>query len=53
MGYAREAIALREALKAQCLNADASARVDNPMAELQLVSDDRASYSVRPQNSPK
>ena len=41
MGYAREAIALREALKAQCLNADASARVDNPMAELQLVSDDR------------
>lgn len=40
MGYAREAIALREALKAQCLNADASARVDNPMAELQLVSDD-------------
>ena len=40
VGYAREAIALREALKAQCLNADASARVDNPMAELQLVSDD-------------
>ncbi|XOL93754.1 hypothetical protein ACLB6M_19215 [Enterobacter hormaechei] len=34
VGYAREAIALREALKAQCLNADASARVDNPMAEL-------------------
>lgn len=50
VGYAREAIALREALKAQCLNADASARVDNPMAELQLVSDDRASYSVRPPN---
>lgn len=53
VGYAREAIALREALKAQCLNADASARVDNPMAELQLVSDDWASYSVRPQNSPQ
>ncbi len=50
VGYAREAIALREALKAQCLNADASARVDNPMAELQLVSDDWASYSVRPPN---
>lgn len=48
VGYAREAIALREALKAQCLNADASARVDNPMAELQLVSDDwRATASGR------
>ncbi|MGL4202382.1 MAG: hydroxylamine reductase, partial [Enterobacter roggenkampii] len=40
VGYAREAIALREALKAQCLKADASARVENPMSDLQLVSDD-------------
>ena len=40
IGYAREAIALREALKAQCLAVDANARVDNPMADLQLVSDD-------------
>lgn len=32
VGYAREAIALREALKAQSLNADANAAVDNPMA---------------------
>ena len=40
VGYAREAIALREALKAQCLSADANARVENPMADLQLVSDD-------------
>ena len=40
VGYAREAIALREALKAQCLAVDANARVDNPMADLQLVSDD-------------
>ncbi len=39
VGYAREAIALREALKAQCLAVDANARVDNPMADLQLVSD--------------
>ncbi|MDK7347865.1 hypothetical protein QP515_12265, partial [Bifidobacterium dentium] len=30
VGYAREAIALREALKAQCLAVDANARVDNP-----------------------
>ena len=34
VGYAREAIALREALKAQCLSADANARVENPMADL-------------------
>ena len=40
VGYAREAIALRDALKAQSLNVDANARVDNPMADLQLVSDD-------------
>jgi len=40
VGYAREAIALREALKAHCLAVDANARVDNPMADLQLVSDD-------------
>ncbi|MGS6554091.1 hydroxylamine reductase, partial [Escherichia coli] len=40
VGYAREAIVLREALKAQCLAVDANARVDNPMADLQLVSDD-------------
>ncbi|VEA23696.1 Hydroxylamine reductase [Salmonella enterica subsp. enterica] len=40
VGYAREAIALREALKAQCLSVDANAHCDNPMADLQLVSDD-------------
>lgn len=40
VGYAREAIAMREALKAQCLNIDAGAAPDNPMASLQLVSDD-------------
>ena len=40
VGYAREAIALREALKAQCLAVDANATVDNPMADLQLASDD-------------
>ncbi len=40
VGYAREAIVLREALKAQCLAVDANAHVDNPMADLQLVSDD-------------
>ena len=40
VGYAREAIALRESLKAQCQNIDASATVNNPMADLQLVSDD-------------
>ena len=40
VGYAREAITLREALKARCLNIDAHATVDNPMADLQLVSDD-------------
>ncbi|MDP1183731.1 hydroxylamine reductase, partial [Klebsiella pneumoniae] len=40
VGYARQAIALREALKAQCQNLDASASVDNPVADLHLVSDD-------------
>ncbi|PXJ56033.1 hydroxylamine reductase [Klebsiella pneumoniae] len=40
VGYARQAIALREALKAQCLAIDASAAVDSPVADLQLVSDD-------------
>ncbi len=40
VGYAREAIAMRDALKAQCLNIDANAAVANPMADLQLVSDD-------------
>ena len=40
VGYAREAIAMRDALKAQCLNIDANATVENPMADLQLVSDD-------------
>ena len=40
IGYAREAIAKREMLKEICLTLDASAKVDNPMAELQLVSDD-------------
>jgi len=40
VGYAREAIAKREALKALCLVLDAHAQVDHPMADLQLVSDD-------------
>ncbi|MCV5540493.1 hydroxylamine reductase, partial [Escherichia coli] len=40
VGYARQAIALREALKAQCLAIDASAAVDSPVADLQLASDD-------------
>ncbi len=40
VGYARQAIALREALKAQCPAIDASAAVDSPVADLQLVSDD-------------
>ncbi len=31
---------MREALKAQCLSVDANAHCDNPMADLQLVSDD-------------
>ncbi|MEG3130450.1 hydroxylamine reductase [Pantoea cypripedii] len=40
VGYAREAIAKREALKALCLSIDPRASVEHPMAELQLVSDD-------------
>src|SRR5690606_19796962 len=40
VGYAREAIALREALKAQCLDVAAGGATDNPMADLPLVSDD-------------
>lgn len=40
IGYAREAIALRTALKQQCLARDPAAAVDNPMAGIQLVSDD-------------
>lgn len=40
IGYAREAIALRTALKQQCRARDPAAAVDNPMAGIQLVSDD-------------
>jgi len=40
VGYAREAIAKREMLKAICLTLDANAKVDHPMADLQLVSGD-------------
>lgn len=40
VGYAQEAIAKREAIKALCLSIDPTASVDNPMAGLQLVSDD-------------
>lgn len=40
VGYAREAIAMRETLKALCLANDPAAAVDNPMAGLQLVSND-------------
>ncbi|MGU0043895.1 hypothetical protein ACVXHA_20845 [Escherichia coli] len=50
VGYAREAIALREALKAQCLAVDANARVDNPMADLQLVSDNLGELQRQQQN---
>lgn len=39
IGYAREAIIHREALKAQCRLQDSTVCVDNPMAELMLVSD--------------
>lgn len=53
VGYAREAIALREALKAQCLSVDANAHCDNPMANLQLVSDDLANCNVRRRNLPR
>ncbi|MDO6406757.1 MAG: hydroxylamine reductase [Pantoea sp.] len=40
VGYAREAIAKREALKAACLAIDPRASLDHPLADLQLVSDD-------------
>lgn len=40
VGYAREAIAKREMLKAICLTLDANAKVDHPMADLQLVNGD-------------
>lgn len=40
VGYAREAIEKREMLKEICLTLDASAKVDHPMADLQLVSGD-------------
>ncbi|WP_436893684.1 hydroxylamine reductase [Siccibacter turicensis] len=40
VGYARQAIALREQLKARCQAIDPAATVDNPMAALQLISDD-------------
>ncbi len=40
VGYAREAIAKREMLKTLCLTLDANAKVDHPMADLQLVSGD-------------
>ncbi|WP_436876017.1 hydroxylamine reductase [Siccibacter turicensis] len=40
VGYARQSIALREQLKARCLAVDPAAAVDNPMAALQLISDD-------------
>lgn len=40
VGYARDAITMREDLKARTLAIDPSATVTNPMAELQLVSSD-------------
>lgn len=40
VGYAREAITKREALKAACLAIDPRATVNHPMADLQLISDD-------------
>lgn len=40
VGYARQAIALRDALKARSLELDATALVDSPVADLTLVSDD-------------
>lgn len=40
VGYAHEAIAKREMLKAICLTLDADAKVDHPLADLQLVSGD-------------
>ncbi|ADU71956.1 hydroxylamine reductase [Pantoea sp. At-9b] len=40
VGYAQEAIAKREALKAACLAIDPQANIVHPLADLQLVSDD-------------
>ncbi|AJI96487.1 hydroxylamine reductase [Yersinia ruckeri] len=40
IGYARETIVLRESLAARCRLLDATANVDHPMAELQLLADD-------------
>lgn len=40
VGYARDAIAMREDLKTRTLAVDPAAIVSNPMAELQLVSSD-------------
>ncbi|MGM3174188.1 hydroxylamine reductase [Dickeya lacustris] len=40
IGYARDAISLRETLAARCRLLDASVAVDHPMAELQLAGDD-------------
>ncbi|WJM86774.1 hydroxylamine reductase [Dickeya chrysanthemi] len=40
IGYAREAINLRESLATRCRLLDASVAVDHPMAELQLAGDD-------------
>ncbi|MEW7314240.1 hydroxylamine reductase [Buttiauxella gaviniae] len=40
VGYAQEAIALRESLKARALAVNADITVTNPMAELQLISND-------------
>ncbi|MBK4714783.1 MULTISPECIES: hydroxylamine reductase [Tenebrionibacter/Tenebrionicola group] len=50
VGYARQAIALRESLKARSLKADATARVDNPMADLLLVSDDLGELQRQAEN---
>ncbi|WP_395489286.1 hydroxylamine reductase [Cedecea davisae] len=40
VGYARDAIAMRESLKSRTLAVDPAATVANPMADLQLVSSD-------------
>lgn len=40
VGYAREAIALRESLKARTLAVNAKVTITHPMAGLQLISDD-------------
>ncbi|SLM62971.1 MULTISPECIES: hydroxylamine reductase [Dickeya] len=40
IGYAQEAIAMRQTLAARCRLLDASVVVDHPMAELQLAGDD-------------